>query len=291
MTELEAPEGKFIEVAGYRTFYIDRGEGPVLLLLHGASVAIDAYSTWHSLIEALASRFRVIAFDQPGFGRSDMVKDRRYVNRLGRVPHALGFLDALDIRRATLVGHSEGAFMATRMAIERPALAAGLVIVTSGGTAPRLGGALDRGWMEASKSAYDYGGGADTEDGFIRANGSLSRAADPALERLLRGNYRRAAAAGQIEMFRNLPADERDLDLYVRLQETHIHPHLAALETPTLIVWASSDPTVPVERGVALMRLFPQADLHVFGGASHMVMLDRAEGFNRLLAGWCAGRR
>lgn len=291
MTAREAPEGQFVDVAGHRTFYIDRGEGPVLLLLHGASVAIDAYSTWHSLIEALAPNFRVIAFDQPGFGRSDMVKDRRYVNRLGRVPHALGFLDALHIRRAILIGHSEGAFMATRMAIERPALAAGLVLVTSGGTAPRLGGELDRGWMEASKSAYDYSGGADTEDAFIRANASLSHGADPALERLLRENYRRAAAAGQIEMFRNLPADERDLDLYLRLQETHIHPYLAALETPTLIVWASSDPTVPVERGVALMRLFPQADLHVFGGASHMVMLDRAEGFNRLLAGWCAGRR
>lgn len=290
MTELAAPDGKFVDVDGCRTFYIDRGQGPTILLLHGASVAIDAYATWHLLIDALAGQFRVVAFDQVGFGRSDMPKDGRYVNRLARVAHAVGFIDALGIQRATLVGHSEGAFMATRLAIERPALASGLVIVTSGGTAPRLGGALDRGWMEASKSAYDYSGGADTEDSFIRANSSLSRVGNPALERLLRENYRRAAAAGQIAMFRNLSADERDLDRYVQLQERHIHPHLAALTTPTLIVWASNDPTVPVERGVALLRLIPQADLHVFGGASHMVMLDRAEGFNRLLAGWCAAR-
>ncbi len=283
------PGGKFIDVGGYRTFYIDRGQGPTILLMHGASVAIDAYATWRGAIEALASAFRVVAYDQVGFGRSDMPKDGRYMNRLERVGHALGFVDALGIRRATLVGHSEGAFMATRMAIARPELASGLVIVTSGGTAPRLGGELDRGWMEASKTAYDYSGGADTEDGFIRANGSLSRRNDPALERLLRENYRRAATAGQIAMFRNLPADELDLDRYVQLQERHIHPHLSALTTPTLIVWASDDPTVPVERGVALMRLFPRADLHVLGGASHMVMHDRADGFNRLLAGWCAG--
>ena len=39
------------------------------------------------------------------------------------------------------------------------------------------------------------------------------------------------------------------------------------------------------------LRLIPHADLHVFGGASHMVMVDRRESFNGLLAGWCADER
>jgi pimeloyl-ACP methyl ester carboxylesterase len=258
--------------------------------MHGASIAIDAELTWRQTIDRLSRSHRVVAFDQPGFGRTDMPKSGRYMNRLERVPHALALLDRLGIQRACLVGHSEGAFMATRMAIERPMLASGLVLVTTGGTAPRLGGELDRDWIAASKAAYDYSGGADTEEGFIRANALLTRVPDPLLEQKLRQNYRRAAAAGQIAMFRDLPADERDLDRYLRLQETQIHPYLAAVAAPTLIVWAALDPTVPVERGVALMRCFPRADLHVFGGASHMVMLDRADDFNCLLASWCAGR-
>ena len=179
--------------------------------------------------------------------------------------------------------------MAARMAITRPSLAEKLVIVTSGGTAPRLGGELDREWMAASKTAYDYKSGAANEDSFIRGNAILRRTADPAIEAMLRDNYRRALASGQIEMFRRRPAAETDIERYTLLQEDHIHPYLPQLLLPVLILWASDDPTVPVERGLRLARMFPTADFHVFGGASHMVMFDRREAFSRLLAEWCAG--
>ena len=181
--------------------------------------------------------------------------------------------------------------MAARMAILRPDLAARLAIVTSGGTAPRLGGELDRDWIAASRAAYDYRGGADTEDGFILMNSRLSKIADAQFELMLRENYRRAVASGQIEMFRRRTPSETDPENYARLQEKYIHPHLGQLVMPVLIMWAAEDPSVPVERAVRLMRLIPHADLHVFGGAAHMVMLDRREAFNRLLADWCAGDR
>jgi pimeloyl-ACP methyl ester carboxylesterase len=282
-------EGRFIDAGGYRTHYLDQGEGPVVLLMHGAAVAIDAHLTWHSTIDRLSRSFRVLAFDQPGFGRTDMPKGGRYMNRLLRVDHAFAFLDRLGVERAILVGHSEGAFMAARMAILRPELAARLVIVTSGGTAPRLGGELDREWMAASKAAYDYKAGADSEEDFIRANSTLRRTNDPAIERLFRENYRRAVASGQIEMFRLRSPEETDIERYTLLQEEHIHPYLPQLAMPVLIVWAAEDPTVPVERGLRLARLVRQADFHVFARASHMVMFDRQRDFNRLLAHWFAG--
>jgi pimeloyl-ACP methyl ester carboxylesterase len=284
-------EGLFIDVDGYRTYYLDRGSGPTILLLHGASVAIDAYTTWHSAIAHLFRSFRVLAFDQPGFGRTDMPRNGRYLDRLARVDHAMAFVDRLGIDRAILIGHSEGGFMAARMAILRPGLVAKLSIVTSGATAPRLGGELDRDWMAAGKVAYDYRNGIDTEDDFIRTNSSLSKIADKRFEQMLRENYRRAAASGQIQMFRQRTAGETDSERYLQLQEKHIHPYLSQLAMPVLIVWAAEDATVPVERAVRLMRLMPHADLHVFGGASHMVMVDRREGFNALLASWCAGER
>lgn len=281
-------EGQYIDANGIRTHYIDRGEGPVILLMHGASVAVDSWCTWRFAIEALAQRFRVVAFDQIGFGRSDMPKDGQYVNRVERCTHAFAFLDAMGIGRAYLVGHSEGGFMAANMAIRRRGLAAGIVIVTSGATAPKLGGDCDRDWLAASKVAYDYAGGVDTEDDFIRTNSSLAKSGDAEAEAILRDNYRRAREAGQIEMFRNLPESETGFDGYIGIQERHIHPHLATLEVPILLVWAANDPTVPIERGVALQRIAQHADLHVLGDASHMVMLDRAAAFNRLLGSWCA---
>jgi pimeloyl-ACP methyl ester carboxylesterase len=280
-------EGRFIDAGGYRTHYFDQGEGPVVLLMHGAAIAVDACLTWHLTMGHLSRSFRVLAFDQPGFGRTDMPKDGRYMNRLQRVDHAFAFLDRLGVDRAILVGHSEGGFMAARMAILRPELVAKLVIITSGGTAPRLGGGLDREWMAASESAYDYKGGADNEEIFIRSNATLRRHNDPGVEHLFRENYRRAVASGQIEMFRRRSSEETDIERYALMQEEHIHPYLHQLAMPVLILWAAEDPTVPVERALRLARLIPQADLHVFGGASHMVMFDRQDAFNRLLANWC----
>lgn len=284
-------ESNYIDANGVRTHYIDRGKGPVVLLMHGASVAVDSWCTWRFTIEALASQFRVIAFDQIGFGRSDMPRDGRYVSRVDRCAHAFAFLDAMKIDRAFLVGHSEGGFMAAYMAIQRPGPASGVVIVTSGATAPKLGGDRDSEWFAASKAAYDYAGGVDTEDDFIRTNSSLAMSGDPEAEAILRDCYRRARAAGQIEMFRHLPESETSFEGYIQTQERHVHPHLVSLKAPILLIWAANDPTVPIERGVALQRIARHADLHVLGDASHMVMLDRADAFNRLLGGWCANAR
>ena len=283
-------QGKFIEAGGYRTHYYDEGRGPVVVLMHGAGVTSDAYGAWFRTIPALARSCRVIAFDQVGFGRTDLPSDRQYVNRLGRVDHALAFLDALGIDKAILVGHSEGAFMATRMAIVRPQLARGLVIVTSGGTAPRLGGDADKGWMEASAHAYDFHAITVSEEAYVGANSRLSRVSDPEYETILRDAFRRAKERGQIEIFRNLPEAETDYLQYANLQEQHLHPHLSKLTAPTLLIWATDDRTVPVERGVKLMRMIPNADMHVLSGASHMVMFDRTDDFNRILTGWCEAR-
>ncbi|MDZ4737010.1 MAG: alpha/beta hydrolase [Rhodospirillaceae bacterium] len=283
-------QGKYIDAGGCRTYYLDEGKGPAIVLMHGAGATSDAYGAWFRTIPALARSFRVIAFDQIGFGRSDMTKDGRYLNRLERVDHALAFLDALGIDKAILLGHSEGAFMAARMAIVRPSLASKLVLVTTGGTAPRLGGDADRGWMEASSHAYDFRALTENEEAYIGGNSRLGKLQDAEYEAIVRDAYRRAAARNQLEIFRNLPEAETDFLKYVELQEKHIHPHVASLTMPTLLVWATEDRTVPVERGLALMRLLPNADLHVLSRASHMVMLDRTDDFNRLLLAWCGSK-
>jgi pimeloyl-ACP methyl ester carboxylesterase len=280
-------QGKFIDAGECRTFYLDEGKGPVIVLMHGAGATSDAYGAWFRTIPDLARSFRVIAFDQIGFGRTDMPKDGWYVDRLGRVDHALAFLDALGIDKAILVGHSEGAFMAARMAIVRPALVQKLVIVTSGGTAPRLGGKADRGWMAASSHAYDFRALTESEESYVRGNNRLAKVSDPEFETILRDAYRRAAERNQLEIFCNLPESETNFLKYVELQEQHIHPHLAKLTAPTLLVWATEDHTVPVERGLALMRMIPNADMHVLANAAHMVMFDRTAAFNRVLGAWC----
>ena len=64
------PTGRFVTVDGVRLHYIDRGEGPPVVLLHGNVVTAEDFQT-SGLLDLLARRHRVIAFDRPGFGYSD----------------------------------------------------------------------------------------------------------------------------------------------------------------------------------------------------------------------------
>ena len=281
-------QDRYIDVDGVNTYYLDEGAGPAIVLLHGAAVAVDARLSWFRTIEALRDEFRLIAPDQPGFGRTDMPADGVYRDRHQRTDHALAFLERLGVRDACLVGHSEGAYMATRLCIEAPHLASRLVIVTSGGTAPALGGEADDAWISASDAAYNDPSRLDGEEAFVRASAHLSRVADARYERILRNNFRRALATGQVDMFRDLPSRDADYRAYVRLQEEHLFPHLGALAIPALLIWADQDATVPVARGLKLLERIPGAEFHLFRGAAHNVMHDCAHGFNRLLRGWCA---
>ena len=279
--------GRFIDIEGKNTWYLDEGSGPTIVLLHGAALAVDAYITWFRTIEALRDRFRLVALDQVGFGRTDMPPNGVYWNRHRRVDHVLAFLDRLGVRNACLVGHSEGAYMATRLAIIAPHLASKLVIVTSGATAPYLGGDADDEWKAAASAAYNDPSRFDSEDDFVRTSARLGRAEDSRYEAILRENYRRAVEVGQERMFREMPAEDSNYDAYVKLQEEHVFPHLDALSIPTLLVWAEDDATVPVARGLKLLERIPGAEFHLFRNAAHNVMHDQAEGFNRLLRSWC----
>jgi pimeloyl-ACP methyl ester carboxylesterase len=206
------------------------------------------------------------------------------------VDHAISVLEALGLRQASLVGHSEGAFIATRIAITRPDLASRLVLITSGGTAPALGGEADEGWMEASRRAYDYRSFPGSAAEFLATARLRNPGMDAYHATLLRESYDRALTSGQAAMMRALHRDgPTDYRAYVRLQEEHLFPHLPELAIPTLLIRASDDATVPVERGIALMRRFPRADLHVLAGSTHAVLHERAEAVTCLLAGFCAG--
>ena len=81
--------------------------GKLLLLIHGLA---DEADTWRHLIPALSARHRDLAPDLPGFGHSD--KPRRAYAAAFYQETLLELLDALEIDRATLVGHSLGAMIA-----------------------------------------------------------------------------------------------------------------------------------------------------------------------------------
>src|SRR6266481_6014007 len=97
--------GRSIAAAGIRTNYHDAGIGAPVMLLHGSGPGVSAWANWRLVLPALAQRCRVIAPDLVGFGFSDRPPDFRYTLD-NWVAHAVGLLDALELKQVDLVGNS-----------------------------------------------------------------------------------------------------------------------------------------------------------------------------------------
>ena len=104
------PAGKFITVDGVKLHYLERGQGPTLVLLHGNGV--DATDWEHSgLLDAAAEHYRVIAFDRPGFGYSERPRSTVWTpDRQARLLHHA--LQELGVDSAIVAGHSWGTMVA-----------------------------------------------------------------------------------------------------------------------------------------------------------------------------------
>ena len=122
------PAGKFLTVDGVRLHYLERGEGPVLVLLHGNGV--DATDWEHSgLLDAAAEHYRVIAFDRPGFGYSERPRSTVWTpDRQARLLHHA--LQELNVDSAIVAGHSWGTLVALNMGLQVPDFVRGLVLVS-----------------------------------------------------------------------------------------------------------------------------------------------------------------
>ncbi|WP_229452070.1 alpha/beta fold hydrolase [Massilia niastensis] len=122
------PEGKFVEVDGVRLHYLERGEGPALVLLHGNGVYSKDFE-YCGLLEKAAERYRVIAFDRPGFGYSERPRSTVWTpeNQACLLHHAL---QEIGVDSAIVVGHSWGTMVAMAMGLQVPDFVRGLVLLS-----------------------------------------------------------------------------------------------------------------------------------------------------------------
>jgi len=124
-----------IPVDGLTTRLLEEGRGPCIILLHGGSLGCSA-DDWGAMVPDLASRgFRVLAYDQPGFGASDDPPDPSLAYRRRFIA---GLLDVLSIEQATIVGHSQAGRLALASALETPERVDAAVVVCTGSLLPPL---------------------------------------------------------------------------------------------------------------------------------------------------------
>ncbi|MGF7173485.1 alpha/beta fold hydrolase [Azospirillum doebereinerae] len=121
------PKGRFLTVDGVRLHYLEEGEGPPVVLIHGNVSTSDDFLI-SGVFERLSRTHRVIAIDRPGFGHSERPRGPSWTpgEQAALLRHAIG---RLGLERPVVVGHSFGATVAMALALDHPDALGGIVLL------------------------------------------------------------------------------------------------------------------------------------------------------------------
>jgi pimeloyl-ACP methyl ester carboxylesterase len=253
---------------GTRIYYEVHGTGDPVLLIMG--LGSNAHG-WYRSIPWLAERYRAIALDNRGVGRSDVPAGAYGIAQMAG--DAAAVLDACAIEHAHVVGMSLGGMIAQRVALAYPERVRSLVLVctTPGGrNAARASDEVMKGLVE---------GGADPSTVYRRnawfLYGDETRRDHP--ERIEQ----------DIEARSRIPT--QPAGYYGQLQAATGHDtwdELPSLRVPTLVVHGESDLLVPTENGRLLAQRIAGAELVLVPGAGHMLQADAGEALREAVLGF-----
>jgi pimeloyl-ACP methyl ester carboxylesterase len=254
-----SPPQKEAVVFGQKIKYVEAGNGPVVVLLHGLG---GNSANWAFNTPALAQKFRVIVPDQVGFGSSD----KPLVNyRIGTYVDFLDkFLSELKVERATLVGNSMGGWIAALYALRYPGKVDRLVLADSAGFAPP---------KEFDLHAL-AGLNPSTRDEMKRLANLVffnpMFKSDAAIDVLL---AQRLSAGDGYTIQRLVESIYRGDDM--------LDGKLSGIKQPVLLLWGREDGLTPLAReGERFKRELPSAQLIVFDQCGHVPQVEKAAEFN-----------
>jgi len=262
-----------VKVGEREIFVGELGEGAPLVMLHGGGPGASGLGNFSRNTTALAERFRLIVPDLPGYGRSTKALDRNdpFADLARSI---LGLLDALDVRKAHVLGNSLGGACALRLALEAPERVDRLVLLGPGGIDTSR-----RPPTEGLLHLLDYYSGEGPTrakcEQFLRRDLVFDGDALPAS--VVEARYQ---ASLDPEVVANPPL-VRPKDLPdPRVLDLTLDPRLGALEAPTLVLWGVEDRVNPASGGRSLQERMPNCDLFLFSRTGHWVQWERAAEFN-----------
>ncbi|MBV6700738.1 alpha/beta hydrolase [Kitasatospora aureofaciens] len=263
MSELTIPHvhHRHVDLDGLRVFYRETGpaDAPVLLLLHGFPSASHQYAR---LLDALGTRYRLIAPDYPGFGHSDSPAPDAFRYRFDTLADVVErFCLALGLDRFALYVFDFGAPVGLRLATRRPEWITGLVV--------QNGNAYDEGLSDQAREFIANRHGVE---------GAAERARAILTLEITRSQYEGGTGDPTLvapdgwtldQHFLDLPG-RKDIQVELALDyhsNVELYPvwqeWLRTNRPPTLIVWGRNDPFFTEAGARAYLRDLPDAELHV----------------------------
>jgi pimeloyl-ACP methyl ester carboxylesterase len=259
---------KMMTLHGDRVAYRDEGAGEVLLLIHGVG---GNSSSWRELVPKLSTKYRVIAPDLLGHGQSD--KPRGDYSLGAFAVWLRDFLDALNITKVTVVGHSFGGGVALQFSHQHKEYCRRLVLISSGGLGPDLGRLLRMLSLPGAELVLPL---ITSRPAIKAANALRARARSSASEVTRYSETLRAHAS---------LSDRHTRRAFLRTLRSvvdHRGQAVCALnrlraDLPTLIIAGEEDRCIPVAHAYAAHAALPGSRLHVISGVLHQPQMERPD--------------
>ena len=268
----EPKDATYLEVEGTRVRYVDVGEGPPVVLLHGFASSIE---NWLTVMPKLVRDHRVIAIDLRGFGWTDRpVAD---YSPAAQAKLLKAVLDERKVNKVSIVAHSWGSSVALAFALAYPAQVDRLALYDAWVYDSQLPSMFH---MARAKGLGEVLFGLFYSEryedritlGFYDPD-MVSQALVDDVERAFDRPGTRAAA---LETVRGMRFDEMELKY-------------KTITAPTLLLWGREDLVTPVAIGEKLVRQLPNARLNVYPRCGHFPMLEAISESTRDLDAFLGG--
>lgn len=255
-------QSRFIFIEDALIHYRDEGEGEPLVLLHGSFASLHTFDAW---VERLSKHYRVLRFDMPGFGLSDLEESAQltiptYVHYLRR------FLNLMGIDRCFLAGSSLGGWIAWEFAVADPQRVRKLVLMDAAGYL-----SLDNVPLPFQMARAPF------ISGMMKY--SIQR---PLVERFVSQVYsdQRKITPELIDRYYELFAKRGNPEAFLSFAKGRFRdntPHLRNLQVPTLIIWGEDDRWLSVQNAYRFHEDIPYSELIIYQHVGHIPMEEVPE--------------
>lgn len=271
------PEDRFVDAGGLRTRYVEQGRGPAVLFLHGGSLGSSADVFLRNLPAFAQAGFRAIALDQPGFGLTDASEDHSVRFRRD---HVLAFMDAMGLKQAALVAHSQAGGMGVQLALAAPDRITHLAVLGTGSLLPpeevsRNAESAVQQRLERRMATHEPT--LDDTRKLLEANLFHHELITP--DELALRHSRSVGVCFEAFVARSsaeapAPREPGAKPLWQRV---------ADIRQPLLMIYGRDDRANAAARAAKLKELYPQLDLHIAPDCKHLVPWDAQQQVEELI--------
>ena len=255
-------EEKFIQINGNNIRYLESGGSKnTLVLIHGLGASAER---WNPVIPIFAKHYRVIIPDLIGYGHSDKpVLDytpNLFLDFIGN------FFDSLGIKRPILIGSSLGGQIAAEYTSANPSNVEKLVLVSPAGAMKQSTPALD---------AYIMAALYPNEQSATNAFSLMESSGKKVSDEIIHGFIERMQLPNAKLAFMSTILGMKNSDV--------ITPKLHSIQCPTLVIWGTKDPVIPIEHADKFVSYIPNCKFHKMGNCGHTPYVQEPEKFSSLV--------